>query len=58
MNVSIKRHKSKLINSNLELKNRNFNFISQIYKINIKTKKIKNKISNNEKNKDTNKKKN
>ena len=57
MNVSIKRHKSKLINSNLELKNRNFNFISQIYKINIKTKKIKNKISNNEKNKDTNKEK-
>ena len=57
MNVSIKKKKSKLINSNLELKSRNFKFISQIYKIVIKTNKIKNKISNNEKNKNTNKEK-
>ena len=57
MNVSIKRQKSKLINSNLTFKNRNFKFISQIYKIVIKTNKIKNKISKNEKNKDTNKEK-
>ena len=57
MNVCIKRQKSRLIDSNLALKNRNFEFISQIHKIVIKTKKINNKISSNEKNKDTNKKK-